>query len=128
MLLFNKMIRNNFRDPKAKSIWLKQNDDYDVGIKPSDCYSNLSIYGTHYGTNSTHSYPAQQSMYHLGGGIVKKIEVPYPIEPVPEIMLKLGQPHPYDSGYKKHKKLCKNCHIYESDFNVCSLCVKNGCV
>ena len=27
------MIRNNFRDPKAKSIWLKQNDEYNIGYK-----------------------------------------------------------------------------------------------
>jgi hypothetical protein len=95
------MIRNNFRDPNAKSIWLKTSKDYDVGVKPGDCYSNLSIYGTHYGTNSTHLYPSQHSMDYLGGGIVKKIIVPYPVEPIPQIMLKLGEPHKYDSGYKK---------------------------
>jgi hypothetical protein len=93
------MIRNNERDPNAQSVWLNKKQDYDVGVPMSNCYSNLSIYGTNYGTNNTHPYVGQNSMEHLDGGIIKKIEVPYPVEPVPEIILKMGNPHRYDSGF-----------------------------
>jgi hypothetical protein len=94
------MIRNNSRDPNAKSIWLQNNNnDYNIGINSGDCYSNLCIYGTNYGTNSTHYYSSQ--IQNLDGGIVKPIISPYPVEPIPEIILKLGQPHTYDSGYNK---------------------------
>jgi hypothetical protein len=97
------MIRNNRRDPNSKSVWLDNNTD--TQVKPNDFYSNLYVYGTNYGTNTTHYYP-DQTMNGCGeGGIVKKIIVPYPVEPYPEIMLKLGEPHTYNSGYTSKTNL-----------------------
>lgn len=87
------MIRNNREDEDTgKSVWVERPEQ-----TSSQCYSNLSVYGTNYGTNRTHSYTNQE---YVNGGIVKKIQVPYPAEPVPQIMQALGLPHKYDSGYK----------------------------
>jgi hypothetical protein len=82
------MIRNNKRDPNSPSIWIDDNNQM------VDCYSNLSMYGTNFGTND--KMPNNK-------GLSQKIVMPYPVEPVPEVIQVLGQPHPYMSGYTLHK-------------------------
>ena len=91
---------DNKRDPNSESIWLKNDNNYNVQVPTDSCYSNLSQYGTHFGPNTVVGSYANPA---LGGGLVKKIQVPYPVEPIPDIMQKLGQPHEFNSGYNLHK-------------------------
>jgi hypothetical protein len=101
---------DNYRDPTAESVWIKKSSDYNVEVPVDSYYSNLSHYGTGFGTNNFNIYPQQHSDPNLGGGLVKPIIAPYPAEQFPEIMMKLGEPHEYMSAYDK--KEIFNCNGY----------------
>lgn len=98
---------DNYRDPTAESVWIKKNGDYNVQVPVDSCYSNLSHYGTNFGTPND---PQQHSESNLGGGLVKSIVAPYPAEQFPEIMLQLGVPHEYKTAFAK--KEIFNCNSY----------------
>ena len=83
---------NNARDPNSESIWVKSKFEQ---IPVNSCYSNLVNYGTNVNVNSPYSDP------NLNGALVHKIKVPYPVEELPEIILKLGKPHKFNTNYKK---------------------------
>jgi hypothetical protein len=100
---------NNNRDPNKESIWLKPDNNYNVEAPSDSCYSNLSHYGTEWGSNNYYNVNAEPT---LGGGLVEKINMPYPVEPYPEIMQMLGKPHQYDSGYTGKVPLY-NCNGYD---------------
>ena len=101
---------DNYRDPTAESVWIKKSSDYNVEVPVDSCYSNLSHYGTAFGTNNFNNYPQQYADPNLNGGLVKSIVAPYPAEQFPEIMLKLGEPHEYNSAYDKKELF--NCNGY----------------
>lgn len=103
---------NNNRDPNKESIWLKPDNNYNVEAPSDSCYSNLSHYGTEWGSNNFNNYYNVNAEPTLGGGLVEKINMPYPVEPYPEIMQMLGEPHQYDSGYTGKVPLY-NCNGYD---------------
>lgn len=109
---------DNYRDPNAESIWLKKSNDYNVQVPEDSCYSNLSHYGTGFGTNNFNIYHQQHADPNLGGGLVHKIQAPYPVEDYPEIMQKLGTPHTYNSHYDG-KKAIFNCNGYITNTQYC---------
>lgn len=116
---------DNYRDPNAESIWLKKSNDYNVQVPEDSCYSNLSHYGTGFGTNNFNIYPQQHADPNLGGGLVHKIQAPYPVEDYPEIMQKLGPPHEYNSHYDG-KKAFFNCNGYINTTQYCDITYHNS--
>lgn len=98
---------DNYRDPTAESVWIKNNRDYSVQVPLDSCYSNLSQYGTTFGTNNNSQQHADPN---LGGGLVKPIVAPYPAEQFPEIMVQLGAPHEYKTASAKTEIF--NCNDY----------------
>jgi len=104
------MIFNNIRDPNAKSVWLERKPINN--LTPQNCYSNLQIYGTNYGTIFTKSVPPPTTK---NFGVYQKVEMPSPVEPTSNVMRVLGEPHPFNSGYEpEDKNQNKNCSGYKN--------------